>query len=366
MADNDFKAFEKKNKIYIYERHYSEDSIELTNTGKKNPVKLCALPTANLPPKSHDIAKIGRKPPIKRVPPTLMDIHIKCYNHFDEICMAAGKLKSEDWTLLQKENSISFRQNSPPALLQKYEILIDVSMGFSVGVYGWALPDDHVIYTKHRRSMFYIKISELLAMVGNYLICDGVGQQLAGTKEHIIQHKNNLEDEERGFMGVKIYRHDHCLILSGLPKCDDSNRLLNLSSAKTKRVVKTINTPIHPNTPLSCVNPRRVIISLQNERQKNRQLQEYIQLPSVTVDVELEADNSIFQSNYHSLSPFVKRFWEEQKKGFQVIPSGRRYHPMIIRFALSIATESPAAYDEIRNSGVLTLPSRRTPRDYRD
>ena len=39
---------------------------------------------------------------------------------------------------------------------------------------------------------------------------------------------------------------------------------------------------------------------------------------------------------------------------------------MIIRFALSIATKSPAAYDEIRNSGVLTLPSRRTLRDYRN
>ena len=71
----------------------------------------------------------------------------------------------------------------------------------------------------------------------------------------------------------------------------------------------------------------------------------------------MEADiNSIFESNYHSLSPFVKMFWEEQKKGFQVNPSGRRYHPMIIiRFALSIATKSPAAYDEIRNSGGLDI-----------
>ena len=50
MADNDFKAFEKKNKIYICVRHYSIDSIGLTNTGKKTV-------------KSHDIAKIGRKPP---------------------------------------------------------------------------------------------------------------------------------------------------------------------------------------------------------------------------------------------------------------------------------------------------------------
>ena len=101
VADSDFKAFEKKKNIYIYERHYSKDSTGLTNTGKKT-VKLCALPTANLPPKSHDIAKIGRKPPIERVPTTLMDIHVNCYNHFDEICMADGKLKSEDWTLLPK------------------------------------------------------------------------------------------------------------------------------------------------------------------------------------------------------------------------------------------------------------------------
>ena len=51
VADSDFEALEKKNKIYICERHYSKDSIGLTNTGKKM-VKLCALPTANLPPKS--------------------------------------------------------------------------------------------------------------------------------------------------------------------------------------------------------------------------------------------------------------------------------------------------------------------------
>ena len=44
---------------------------------------------------------------------------------------------SEYWTLLQKENSISIRQNSH---LQKDKILIDVSMGFSVDVYGWAQP----------------------------------------------------------------------------------------------------------------------------------------------------------------------------------------------------------------------------------
>ena len=57
---------------------------------------------------------------------------------------------------------------------------------------------------------------------------------LAGTKEHTIKQEKKLEDEERGFKRVKFYRHDHCLILSRVHKCDNCNQLLNLSSAERK------------------------------------------------------------------------------------------------------------------------------------
>eukprot|EP00794_Sanderia_malayensis_P002902 gene2902-3354_t len=39
---------------------------------------------------------------------------------------------------------------------------------------------------------------------------------------------------------------------------------------------------------------------------------------------------------------------------------------MIIRFCISLAAKSASAYDELRNSGALTLPSRRTLRDFRN
>ena len=54
----------------------------------------------------------------------------------------------------------------------------------------------------------------------------------------------------------------------------------------------------------------------------------------------------------------MKLFWNDQKS--------RRYHPMIIRFCLAISSKSESAYDELRDSGVLCLPSRRTLRDYRN
>ena len=39
---------------------------------------------------------------------------------------------------------------------------------------------------------------------------------------------------------------------------------------------------------------------------------------------------------------------------------------MIIRFCLSLASKSASAYDELRSSNVLTLPSCRTLRDYKN
>ena len=39
---------------------------------------------------------------------------------------------------------------------------------------------------------------------------------------------------------------------------------------------------------------------------------------------------------------------------------------MIIRFCLSLASKSPSCYEELRNSGVLVLPSQRRLKDYRN
>ena len=53
-------------------------------------------------------------------------------------------------------------------------------------------------------------------------------------------------------------------------------------------------------------------------------------------------------------------FWQQQKKLLQSSPSGVKYHPMVIRYALSLAAKSPSCYEEIRQSKILVLPSQRT------
>ncbi len=69
-----------------------------------------------------------------------------------------------------------------------------------------------------------------------------------------------------------------------------------------------------------------------------------------------------------TMNPFMKLFWQQQQINSSRSTKGHRYHPMIIRWCLSIASKSGAAYDELRGTfkgtGTLELPSRRTLRDY--
>ena len=88
---------------------------------------------------------------------------------------------------------------------------------------------------------------------------------------------------------------------------------------------------------------------------------------SMEIDNELSNDFvKILDSADTKITPFMKLFWQEQRKLFTRSTTGVRYHPMIIRFCLSLAAKSLSCYEELRNSGVLVLPSQRRLKDYRN
>ena len=89
---------------------------------------------------------------------------------------------------------------------------------------------------------------------------------------------------------------------------------------------------------------------------------------NIEVDHELSNDFSkiLNSADDAEITPFMKLFWEQQKKLFSSSSTGVRYHPMIIHFCLSLAAKSPSCYEELRNSKVLVLPSQRHLKDYRN
>ena len=99
-----------------------------------------------------------------------------------------------------------------------------------------------------------------------------------------------------------------------------------------------------------------------------------IEKASKPVKKNLSEDlRKIFSNAENSkISPFMKLFWEEQQKYVNCNSSSSiKYHPMIIKYCLSIASKSSAAYkdlqyDSIKGTGLLVLPSQRTLRDYKN
>ena len=137
----------------------------------------------------------------------------------------------------------------------------------------------------------------------------------------------------------------------------------NANKAKEKRLA----TPAHVKAPVSKPNPKRIKLTLQGQRLRcaelERELNEMraeLQKTNIEVDHELSNDfTSILEGAGSKVTPFMNLFWQEQKELFSSSPTRVRYHPMIIRFCLSLAAKSPSCYEELRNSKVLILPSQR-------
>src|SRR5277367_1476556 len=85
------------------------------------------------------------------------------------------------------------------------------------------------------------------------------------------------------------------------------------------------------------------------------------------VDIDKEFSNLLTNSKNKcdQLTPFQQLLWDSQvsasrRKG----KTGVRWHPMLIRWCLSLYAKSSGTYDTLRASGFLQLPCRRTLYDY--
>ena len=130
---------------------------------------------------------------------------------------------------------------------------------------------------------------------------------------------------------------------------------------KSKENSKRLKIPAKKNASLANTSHERVTVALKQERLKCNQLQKEINRMKaeienkyIRVDKEISEDiEKIMSDNVDEITPFIKLFWDQQRKFFSEKKKPLCYHPMIIRFSLSLASKSPAVYDELRNSGVL-------------
>ena len=88
--------------------------------------------------------------------------------------------------------------------------------------------------------------------------------------------------------------------------------------------------------------------------------------PSIKVNDEVHVGLlSIAENNEDSgISSFGQLFWYEQLENIRLVPNGRRWHPLLIKWFLYMYHLSSSLYDLLGNSGCIVLPSGRTSWDY--
>ena len=125
-----------------------------------------------------------------------------------------------------------------------------------------------------------------------------------------------------------------------------------------------------PNDPLHGLQATHLKEKLKEARQDCADLKKKLQ----TFKYQLEGDegvevsaglhDSLKQCNKSQMTELQAMFWEEQEKAFRCKDRGKRWHPMMIRLAILLHSKSKAAYDLLRETGVLKLPGNSTLREY--
>ena len=130
----------------------------------------------NMPKRSHETEKPTRRPlSIVKENTVESTCARKYYKGFSDLCKRVKSLKTlGEWTLQELEDRIVLKKNKESLQIPELELIIDDSLGYTILVYGWLLPEDHDLYSKNLRSINNVTVSDLVKDMEHYLVCPGV------------------------------------------------------------------------------------------------------------------------------------------------------------------------------------------------
>ena len=361
-----------------------------------------SVPTEKLPEKSHDIPKRERRTVQRRQTldtpgnqrSTSTALSQKIFS-IEDLNKQVQKKSIHPW-LTNKSNEddeVRFELFDECHCIPKYTVVVDSTLEFSIFAYNWPVPDDNEIFKETKRSVKYLEMAELLKSIQNSCLCEGLGQDENvlsvavdptcnpdPQSKSIIRHSvpKAIPVDDPHFEVSVSYRAVACEMITGSDHsktvCKTCSSALNAIKRASKSKTKASSAPAKPKAPLSACGPeklRATVISsrlhIKDLEERLEKLQGEIKKDGIGISESFEKDIlSIMGGQSLEATPHMKFFWQEQIKLLQSTKMGRRYHPQIIRFALSIHSKSPSAYRELRDSGALVLPSERVRRDYKN
>ena len=264
-----------------------------------------------------------------------------------------------------------------------FAIKIEENLSFTIVVLGWKVPKTNDIYTRYNSSFENITFHDLVKELSAMKICNGVEKKFEPSIK-VVCHSLNFNSlttfsAAEPFSVTTLYRTKDCNLIDVNDTCSPCSTFTKNENSKNKKKELKAATALPAKAAISLASKSRLVATIKNDRKVIGQLEsenEKLRAPldycrkqledsKITVEVDNELSNDFFQIMESSnVTPFMKLFWEEQKKTIGKNKKGIRYHPMTIRYCLSLAAKSPSAYKELQE--VLVLPCLRTLRDYKN
>ena len=262
-----------------------------------------AIPTLNMPKKSHEIEPISSRRPLPDRPLQVTPSSNSCYKSLEELSNRARGLKClADWVSKFSVAKAVFKKMVEPYMLPHLEVIVDDSLAFSVKVYGCCLVDDHPLYLKYRRSMQNVTLSKLIKELEGLKLCTGIQAcEITGKMFHHVVPLNisdsDSEDDEQQqqeqFPNKGFWRYKGCLLLQEEDICVLCDESTSNSCKAKKKCVK----PAQLNAPVSKTDPERIKLTLKQHRLRCAQLEQELhemrtelQKSSMEIDNELSKD----------------------------------------------------------------------------
>lgn len=228
-------------------------------------------------------------------------------------------------------------------------------------------PDDHFLeLADSKKGKFFNASNELVAFVHDVFPVTHDG----------VSHKRTIRCSSCELLVIESKCHV-CANYRPTLRSMHSRWYRRMISDSNERTAVSSHTNYRYLTTLECnmrmTNLKRKVDSTQRELVSLKQrLIALTKDNGVNLDEEVEreiegiiGDESKRITDQHPPGSFQRLFWEQQSEAMKLKDRRQiRWHPMFIKWCLSLKLISSASYRSLRSSNVIVLPSDRTLRDY--
>lgn len=243
------------------------------------------------------------------------------------------------------------------------------------------------------------KQNQIIAVLDKLIVCPGnpdeqyleLGDSRKGS--FYDAHRRNLVAIVDSFFPVRLegrvhdrtVRSCHCELLTSNNRCDACKKYRSSLRSMCSRKAKQLEDQASKHTEVSSHTNYRYLNTPQRKKRmtnlkaevvsKNREIERLQQALRNSTDkngisVDEDVHNSLEMiiaekateiTECHPPGSFQRLFWQQQQEALQCTDKRQvRWHPMFIKWCLSLKLISSASYSALRSTNVLVLPSERT------